>query len=193
MKLTNTQNSNISTLGDSQLWIELKKDNPDALKVLFTKFYNDLYFYGTNLVTDNNLIIDTIQDVFAILWENKNRLSDVKHVKAYIFKIFRNKLLKVPHKNIRFFSLKDISEFPEKEFIIPQEDVIIEQETRSQISKEIIAVIEKLTDKQKEILYLKFFCNLSNTDISKTLSINKQSVSNLLSRSLNTIRKKYKY
>ena len=192
MKLAATENSEISNLSDSELWTELKKGNPDVLNFLFCKYYNDLYFYGSNLVNDNNLIIDTIQDVFSILWENNKRLSDVQHTKAYIFKIFRNKLLKATQKNISFFSLKDISKIPEKEFVLSEEDIIIEQENRSQISKIINNVLEELTDKQKEILYLKFHCNLSNTSISQTLSIKKQSVSNLLNRTINTFRKKLK-
>ena len=193
MKSATPENSEISNMSDSQLWTELKKGSSDVLNVLFYKFYDDLYFYGTKLVNDNNLIIDTIQDVFLILWENNKTLSDVKHIKAYLFKIFRNKLLKASQKNISFFSIKDISKIPEKKFIISEEDVVIEQETRSQISKKIIIVLEELTDKQKEILYLKFYCNLSNTDISQTLSINKQSVSNLLNRSINAFRKKLKH
>lgn len=192
MNISVTKNHEFSNMSDSELWNELKKSNPDALHVLFYRYYNDLYFYGTKLANDNNLIIDTIQDLFLNLWENKKRLSDVQHIKAYLFQIFRNKLLKTPQKNTSIFSLKDISKIPEKEFIISQEDIIIEQETRSQISKTIITVLEELTDKQKEILYLKFYCNLSNTEISQTLSINKQSVSNLLNRSINTLRKKIK-
>ena len=192
MNITITKNHEFSNMSDSELWNELKKSNPDALHVLFYRYYNDLYFYGTKLVNDNNLIIDTIQDLFSNLWENKKRLSDVQHIKAYLFQIFRNKLLKASQKNIGFFSSKDISKISEKEFILSQEDIIIEQESRSQISKTIITVLEELTDKQKEILYLKFYCNLLNTEISQTLSINKQSVSNLLNRSINTLRKKIK-
>ncbi len=192
MNITITKNHEFSNMSDSELWNELKKSNPDALHVLFYRYYNDLYFYGTKLVNDNNLIIDTIQDLFSNLWENKKRLSDVQHIKAYLFQIFRNKLLKASQKNIGFFSSKDISKISEKEFILSQEDIIIEQESRSQISKTIITVLEELTDKQKEILYLKFYCNLSNTEICQTLSINKQSVSNLLNRSINTLRKKIK-
>lgn len=190
MKFNITEYGKLSNLSDSQLWNDLKNGNPQVLNFLFYEFYNDLYFYGTKLVNDKNLIIDTIQDLFLNLWEGKKRLSDVQHIKAYLFKIFRNKLLKAPQKNIILFSLKDSSRIPDKEFIISQEDIIIEQETRSQVSKTIITVLEELTDKQKEILYLKFYCNLSNTEISQTLSIKKQSVSNLLNRSINTFRKK---
>lgn len=91
MKLITTNNSELSNISDSQLWNELKGVNPEALNIIFFRFYNDLYFYGTKLLNDQNLVIDTIQDVFSTLWEGKNRLSDVQPIKAYLFKIFRNR------------------------------------------------------------------------------------------------------
>ena len=185
-------NSELSNLSDSELWTGLKKGNPEVLKFLFISFYNPLYFYGIKLVNDQNQVVDTIQDIFQNLWETRKRLSDVQHIKAYLFKIFRNELLKAPQKKALLFSLMESDKLPDKAFIISHEDVIIEQETRSQISKAIAAVHEELTDRQKEILYLKFYCNLSNAEISDTLSINKQSVSNLLNRTIITFRKKMK-
>ena len=52
---------------------------------------------------------------------------------------------------VNYFSgiLKN-AKISEQEFIISEEDIIIEQETRSQISKTIIAVLEELTNNQKE-------------------------------------------
>ena len=71
---------------------KLKNDNPDALNKLFYEFYDDLYFYGTNLSNDNDQITDSIQEVFIYLWESRKLLSKVLHLKAYIYKIFRNRL-----------------------------------------------------------------------------------------------------
>jgi len=192
MKLTATSNIKSSNLSDSQLWTDLKRGDPDVLQVLFFRYYNDLYFYGTKLVNDQNLVVDTIQDLFSSLWEGRKRLSDVQHIKAYLFKIFRNRLLKAPPKKMIQFSLRDSGQLPDKSFIISHEDVIIEEETRSKMSKTIGAILEELSDRQKEILYLKFYCGLSHNEISDALSMNKQSVSNLLNRSINIFRKKMK-
>lgn len=181
----------ISNKSDSELWIKLKEDNSDALNILFYKFYNDLYFYGKKLSSDDNHVIDTIQEIFANLWESRNKLSNVVHVKAYIFKIFRNKLLKASNKNI-IYTLLPGNNKPENEFVISQEDIIIEYETKTKTSKIITTLLEDLSDKQREIIYLKFYFNLSNSEISKSLSIEKQSVSNLLNRTFNTLREKLK-
>ena len=179
----------VQNKSDSELWIDLKKGNPNALNSLFYRFYNDLFFYGKKLCNDDNHIIDTIQDIFANLWENKKKLSEVVHIKAYIFKIFRNNLLKTSNKYIVNTLLPDDNKL-EKEFIISHEDIIVEYETKTRTTKIITTLLEALTDKQREIIYLKFYCNLSNSEISQSLSIEKQSVSNLLNRTFNTLREK---
>ncbi|MCK5169000.1 MAG: sigma-70 family RNA polymerase sigma factor, partial [Bacteroidales bacterium] len=112
-----------------------------------------------------------------------------EHVKAYIFRIFRNKLLKPSNKNTVNTLLPDDNKL-EKEFIISHEDIIVELETKTKISKIITTLLEDLTDKQREIIYLKFYCNLSNLEISESLSIEKQSVCNMLNRTFNTLREK---
>ena len=183
--------TNFSKKSDSELWIELKKDNPDALNNLFYRFYNDLYFYGKKLSYDEDHVKDTIQDIFSNLWENRKKLSEVVHVKAYVFRIFRNKLLKTSIENT-IYTLSPDENKQEKEFNISHEDIIIEHETSTELSKTISTLLEDLTDKQREIIYLKFYCNLSNEEISHSLSIEKQSVSNLLNRTFNTLREKLK-
>ena len=112
MKLTSANNGDLLNLSDSQLWTELKTGNPEALNIIFFRVYNNLYFYGSKLVNDQNLVIDTIQDLFSILWEDRKKLSDVQHIKVYLFKNFRNRLLKTPQKNVILFSLKDSGQFP---------------------------------------------------------------------------------
>ena len=188
---TNSCKSNLSEKSDSELWIDLKENNPNALNSLFYRFYNDLYFYGKKLSNDDSHVLDTIQDIFANLWENRNKLSNVVHVKAYVFKIFRNKLLKVSNKNIIYTLLPGYNKL-ENEFIISHEDIIVEHETKTKTTKIITTLLEDLTDKQRKIIYLKFYCNLSNLEISRSLSIEKQSVYNMFNRTFNTLREKLK-
>ncbi|MCD6112165.1 MAG: sigma-70 family RNA polymerase sigma factor, partial [Bacteroidales bacterium] len=92
--------SNLSNKSDLQLWNEIREGNSDALSKLFYRFYEDLFFYGKKLTNDNAHIADTIQNIFLKIMELKNKNSNVTYVKAYIFKIFRNKLLKKKQKSL---------------------------------------------------------------------------------------------
>lgn len=185
-------NEKISVLEIKKIWDKLRNDNSEALNKLFYEFYDDLYFYGTKLCNDNDQITDSIQEVFIYLWESRKSLSNVSHVKAYIFKIFRNKIFKAKTKAKIYSLFASKEQINCKDFEISQEDLIIEQESNSIRSELIMNILNELTPKQQEILYLKYYGNLSNTEISKAMSIEKQSVSNLLNRSFHLLRKKLK-
>ena len=192
MKGTNSENKKNSVLKIKKTWDDLKNEHSEALNKLFYEFYDDLYFYGTKLCCDNDKITDSIQEVFIYLWESRKILSDVSHVKAYIFKIFRNKIFKAKASS-KIYSLFSNNELINcQDFEISQEDLIIEQEVNTDRSELIMNILNELTPKQREILYLKYYCNLSNTEIREALSIEKQSVSNLLNRSFHIFRKKLK-
>ena len=187
-----SKNSDISNFTDIQLWEELKKENPDALKILFHKYYNELYFYGLKISKCEDRTVDAIQEIFMKLWEKRQTLSEVKYIKAYLFKILRNNLLKPQNKNIFSRLLPEENQKLETNFVISPEDFIIEQETQTKKKQIINLLLKELSSKQREILYLRFYCGLSIDEISETKSMAKQSVSNLLSRSLIIFRKKFK-
>ena len=186
------RNEKISVSEIKKIWAELKNDNSEALNKLFYKFYDDLYFYGTKLCNDNDKITDSIQEVFIYLWESRKSLTNVSHVKAYIFKVFRNKIFKAKAKP-RFLALfQNKEQIDCKDFEISQEDLLIEQESNCFRAELIMKILNELTPKQREILYLKYFYNMTNTEICEVFSIEKQSVSNLLNRTFRLLRKKLK-
>jgi DNA-directed RNA polymerase specialized sigma subunit, sigma24 homolog len=55
--------------------------------------------------------------------------------------------------------------------------------------KKIQNLLNKLTSRQREVVYLKYFKGLSNEEIALTLGINKQSVANLLSEAIRQMKK----
>lgn len=183
------KNLDSSNKKDTQLWDEIKKGKSEALSEMFYKYYDDLFFYGEKLTNNNAHIADTIQNIFIKIWETRHKNYNVIYVKTYVFKIFRNELLK---KNKLIFSSLIQNKYSVKNFTISVEDLIIEKETRLEEKTLISTLLKKLSPSQREIIYLKFYLNFSNTEISNTLSINKQSVSNLLNRIFISLRKEIK-
>ncbi|RLD63894.1 MAG: hypothetical protein DRJ01_02470 [Bacteroidetes bacterium] len=178
-----------SIKSDIQLWNEIKEGNSKALSEIFYKYYDDLFFYGKKLTNNNAHVADTIQNVFIKIWETRHKNYKVRYVKTYVFKIFRNELLK---KNKLIFSSLIQDKYSVKDFTISVEDLIIEKERRLEEKTLISTLLKKLSPRQREIIYLKFYLNFSNAEISNTLSINKQSVSNLLNRIFISLRKEIK-
>ena len=186
----NGPNSDIYQFTETKLWSELKNGSAEALKELFHRYYDELYFYGLKICKDEPQTTDSIQNVFAQLWESRQKLSDVTHVKAYLFRMLRNDLLKAQNRSIVNSLFPDVEESPETDFLLSQEDYIIEQETQTNRAALIERLLNELTPKQREVLYLRFYCNLSIAEIAETQNTEKQSVSNTLNRSLKVLREK---
>jgi len=182
----------LSIKRDILLWNEIKKGNSDALNEMFYKYYDDLFFYGEKLTSNNAHVADTIQNVFIKIWETRHKNYNVIYVKTYVFKIFRNELLKKKHKLTLYALILDSYSYSVKNFAISTEDLIIEEEICIEKKALISNLLKKITPRQREIIYLKFYLNFSNAEISNTLSINKQSVSNLLNRILTSFRNEIK-
>ncbi len=175
---------------DHSLWLSLKEDNSIALDRLFNKYYEKLYYYGLKLTGNHNRVADAIQDLFANIWETRQSLSEVTYVKAYLFAILRYDLLKTSSKDTIDRSIIDDSLIKDYSFDISPEELYIDKESLSENVRIIEDFLTNISSKQKEIIYLKFFNNYSNSEISSVLSIKPQSVANLLARTIDRLRKK---
>ena len=180
----------VQHIEDQALWLSLKSDDSTALDLLFNKYYEKLYFYGLKLTSNHNRIADAIQDMFANIWESRSMLSKVTYVKAYLFAILRFDLLKPRPKEILDRPNIDNSLIEDYSFDISPEELYINKESQLKGERIIEDLLTHLSSKQKEIIYLKFYNNYSNIEISSVLSIKPQSVANLLSRTLDRLRKK---
>ena len=183
---------NLQLNDDQSLWLGLKLGNPMALNKLFNKYYSDLFFYGLKLISNHDHVADTIQDMFANLWETRKRISEVTHIKAYLFAALRNNLLKPNPRDI--FNRINTDNILNKDysFDISPEEMYIDKESQLESITIIKDLLADLSSKQKEIIYLKFYNNYSNIVIRSILSIKPQSAAILLTRTINLLRKKKK-
>lgn len=192
MRSKQQENHNPQLDDEQYLWRAIKLGDPAALNKLLNKYYEDLFFYGLKLTGNQGHVADTIQDLFANVWETRKRISEVAHVKAYLFAALRNNLLKPNPKDIFVRTDPAISLNRDHGFDISPEDIYLDKESQLKNIKIVKKLLAELSPKQKEIIYLKFYSNYSNIEISRILAIKKQSVANLLARTINLLRKKKK-
>jgi RNA polymerase sigma-70 factor (ECF subfamily) len=172
----------------TNIWVNhTDKLTEETFSKLVEEYYPMLFNFGVTFCDDRDLLKDTLQDLFLSIWENSNRF-EVKSVKNYLLRSLRNNL----YRNMR--SQKSISldehellDFFEQELSI--EDIIVADEAIFQNTRELEVSIAKLSAKQKEVVFLKYYQGLSNDEIAQILSINKQSVANSIHRIIATLRK----
>lgn len=145
-----------------------------------------LYAYGLKLVSDRNLIQDTIQDLFVKLIQDGDKLSSVINFRTYIYSAFRNKLLDALRQSKITY---EISEY-EDTFTVENvfEGIFKEDDIEKEKTRKLLKAYKQLPVRQQEILYLFYVKELKHEEIAKVLNINSQSSKNLLFRAICKLR-----
>lgn len=170
-----------------QLWLKFKAGDPDALGRLAQVHFRALYNYGTKFSSDSDFIRDCIQELYLELWERRSFLSETAFVKSYLLKALRHKLIKESLRLKRFKEPQEIS-FDSDGMENSVETDIIDNENVNEVTKRLNFIVSHLSKRQQEIIYLRFYQNLENDDISHIMGLGKQSVANLLYRTIREIK-----
>ncbi len=175
---------------DESLWLNFRAGDHKAYTLLLRKHANVLFSYGCKFSKDEDFVKDCIQDVFFELWNRREKISQAANVKAYLFKSLRLRIFREQSKWNNSSSFEDSFLF-EDDFNI--ESHLIQEQTSKEIRQKLQTILTSLTQRQKEILYLHFFEDMDHDGIGRTMGLNRQSVYNLLYRSITTLRKKAEF
>ncbi|WP_162852761.1 RNA polymerase sigma factor [Dinghuibacter silviterrae] len=173
-----------NTVQDIALWDSFKKGEPEAFRQLFRRYYPSLYLYGHKITPDKELLEDCIQDLFTELWLSPSK-TPVQSVRAYLLKALQYKLLKSIQKRSKI----QLGEDTPDTFQISHENFIILREHQEENGEKVKTAMEQLSPRQQEIVYLRFFQELSYEEISEVMHINYQVARNLLYQSIKALRK----
>ena len=149
---------------------------------LFQSYYEDLYFYGIKLVSNETLVKDELQELFAIIWTKRQKRNDINNPKIYLLTSLRRRLLKAKKQQYTQHPQQDT------DFELSIEDLIIQEEQTTAQLQKLEQALAALPKAQKEIIYLKFYQNLDYKDIAAILKIKYQSVRNNVHRAITKLR-----
>jgi RNA polymerase sigma-70 factor (ECF subfamily) len=170
---------------DTVLWDAYKQGDREAFSELFRKYYSPLYLYGHKIVQDPVLLEDCIQELFLELWKSRNQVVVVS-VKAYLFKSLKYKIFRaLSHRKIHPESiLKE-----EMSFELSHDTLLIHKEEEQERAKQVVKAFEQLSNRQKEVIYLKYYLGLSYEEVSEIMEINYQVARNLLYLAIRAMKK----
>ncbi|MFC0184969.1 RNA polymerase sigma-70 factor, ECF subfamily [Pseudarcicella hirudinis] len=174
---------------DLSLWQAFKKGDEMAFTVLYQRYIRVLYAYGKKLLSDDELVEDTIQDLFTDLWRMRDKLGDARSVKFYLFRSLRRKI----HKSLTpdYLFREDWENTDEK--LLPTlpsfESVLTDSENSQWKTDQLENWLKSLPTRQYEALVLKYYQEFDYSEIGIILSINEQSARNLVQKALLSLRK----
>ncbi|MFS4457415.1 RNA polymerase sigma factor [Maribacter sp. 2304DJ31-5] len=169
------------------LWAKFVNGEKTAFTSIYNQYVDALFAYGSKLSLDTELVKDCIQDIFIELYTRRRQLSEPRVIKYYLFKMLKNGILKKLKKERRTSSISELNDsffFAEYNVENKTIDLEIDDNKRRLISK----TLKSLTDKQQEILYLRFTMEFDYREISEIIGIDHNSVRKQVYRAIKKLR-----
>jgi RNA polymerase sigma-70 factor (ECF subfamily) len=153
----------------------------EAFRRLFMRYYPKVKCFINYFVKSEAIAEDLSQDIFEYIWMNRDMLSNLKSLNAYLFRIAKNK-------SINYLNHKLIEEDYTSSCINQKEYQIDEEIYAKELELLIQLTVEKMPAQRRFIFELSRNKHLPNAEIAEKLNISKKTVENHLNLALKQIR-----
>lgn len=165
----------------------LKQGNEASFSAIYSDFVDELYSYGISLGFQKDTCKDAIQDIFINIFISRKKLMHVENISGYIFRSFKNRLIDIERKN---HGKDSIDSFDEKlKLEVTTLDTIIDSETAGLLKEKIERLLNNITPKERQVVYLKYVAGLKHKEIAHILEIHEDSARKILYRAMGKLRK----
>jgi len=168
----------INEIDEDFLWEKMKSGDQSSFSQIFKFYYPKLYAYGIRLVPFPDFVRDQIQDLFINIWQTREGLGEVFNLKAYLFTSLRRRLFLSKKKKLDTNSLESISEEDNQILIFEPDEFIDKEFISASVKEQLIRNLNALPVNQREIIFLRFYHQLTYREIAGIINIKEQSVKN---------------
>jgi len=153
----------------------------------YNEHIDSLYSYALHLGFDEQTAMDAIHDVFYKLCVHHS-LNEINNLKSYLFRSLRNRLIDIKRTNKEDTLLHTTQEKTQDtlpfQLSVSIEDELIKEEDAEEIRQKVENVLSRLTDRQREIVYLRYIREQSYEEIAEIMQISVAACRNLISKSI---------
>lgn len=174
-------------ISDIGLWDDLRNGQESVLKDIYIRHQKSLFQYGMRIVPDADVVSDCLHNLFLKLWTNHKKLSPTDNIRFYLMSSLRNEIINFNHREKRYTDeLSSDLDYFDLNFSV--EAAFIMKEQHDQLAVKIGEAMNKLTGRQKEIIYLRYFEELSYEEIAEMMDITVKGAYKLSARALESLR-----
>jgi RNA polymerase sigma factor (sigma-70 family) len=138
----------------------------------YNEYFQDLYNYGKNITPHDTLVEDCIQETFLHFWQQREAISTIQSVKAYLLASLRRIIFRKLKQQKKWEWLSD-----DKEFIV--EETVPDTDTSPINHQKLQEHLQLLSKRQREALYLLYYDNLDYEETAFVMGLATKSVYNL--------------
>lgn len=173
---------------ETKHWENLKSGDISALQALYNHHIGALYKYGMVLCHEEDRVKDCIHDMFLAFWNNRAGMTVPSSGKAYLMVSLRRRIFDKGPKRIPVTSPLEEADMDDQSIADPEAQWIVAEEEAEKQEK-LERAMARISDRQREIIHMKYFQQMEYEDIARVMDLNYQSARNLVTRALAALRR----
>ncbi len=158
---------------------------------IYKQYADMLYGYGMKIVNDPQVVRECIQSVFIYLFDKHKSMVIPENLAGYLVSSMKHLLYKVQRQESIFLSME--SELVDKKYIfnlsIDMAATMEDTGLREEQLEALQAALDALSPQQREVIYLRYYKNLSVDETAAVLEISHQTVKNVACTAIARLRK----
>jgi RNA polymerase sigma factor (sigma-70 family) len=164
----------------------METESESDYAILYKHYYHYLTLIGLKKGADPCKTKDCINDLFLYIWENRKKIGNVRDHHNYMITAFLRKLFRKEN----FSTAYDLHSFDLPDYTASSsvETLYIRQNTQAEVSKTLIGYVDQLPEKQRQMIYQKFYLGLSYHQISDSNNVSINTVYNTIYKAVDKLK-----
>ncbi|PCI32490.1 MAG: hypothetical protein COB54_07040 [Alphaproteobacteria bacterium] len=189
-KINNIQN--LETVADEKLYHQTSQGNEHAFRILMSRHLDKVWRLSFNILADDKDSEDVVQEVFLSVWKKSTSWQEGgAKFSTWLYRVSINKAIDFKRKKARTPIPLDADKINfiqeetslKSDFPLP-DDILLKKEAAQEISK----IILSLPAKQKTVIHLFYFEEMTVPEIAKDINTTEVAVRSLLKRGKKSLR-----
>lgn len=179
---------------EKDLWARITAGESQVYTELYNTYADVLYAYGMKIHANQEVVAEAIQLLFIKIFTRRMFLSKPNSMKAYLLTSVKRLILEQldgrPSRVISFDDLQKGSSLESYNFdleIDPQSMMIRGEDDKKRLDT-LQQALRKLTKQQREVLYLRYYKNMSSEEVAEVIGTNSQVVRNMTYKIIKKLR-----
>ncbi|SFW56777.1 RNA polymerase sigma-70 factor, ECF subfamily [Sinomicrobium oceani] len=172
------------------VWEELRKGSTAALGAVYDGYADILFSYGMRMSGNREKVLDAIHDLFLDLYKYRKTLTSCTNIQSYLVRSLQRKIhqqYKVADKTV-FVAHSEAHPSMAAEVIHSAEEEQIVREMHSEKIIRMESSFERLTERQRQALFLKFREEKPYEEIAEIMNISIETSRTLIYRAVKVLR-----
>jgi len=166
----------------------LNNGNEAGLIGIYRLYYKSLIYFVQRYIRNQQEAEEIVSDAFIKLWERRDNFTSLERVKAFLYICAKNRCLNA----LRGTSiLKQVEDIEDYEQALSEDPEALVKIVRTELFKAISEEIQRLPEKQRDVLTMIFVEDMSIDEISQQLRMTPSAIYANKSRALATLREKF--